>query len=457
MNTMPDPASGNRTILVTANDGTGNSQLATTTIGVNLPNTAPALNAAGPYELPGVTEDTLQLPGETVQAIIAGAGGDAITDPDPGAQEGIAVTSVDDSNGRWQYKTGTIWLDFGFTSNTAAVLLNGAARIRFVPDANYYGPAGPLTFRAWDLTTGANGQREVDVSVNGGSTAFSSASATATLTVTPVNDPPLIDLNGAAPGTGYAANFTANWGPAQIVSHDLGVVDVDHTTLAGAVVKIVNPVNGNAEQLTADTSAVPNISKHFDPDTHELRLEGTASVASYQQVLRSIAYNNTLSTPTLSDRQITFVLNDGATDGNIATSTVHLRETPVSHLYLPVIVPPRSDEPNDICAQAYGIDIDSSYSFLPDDRDDWYYFDLPAEQEVTVELTNFVPVNGQIIVARGTAICQGLQLVGSNGNHDTEKIVVLGTLPPGHYFIWIITDGVFNTDTHYDLLVRTES
>jgi hypothetical protein len=71
-------------------------------------------------------------------------------------------------------------------------------------------------------------------------------------------------------------------------------------------------------------------------------------------------------------------------------------------------------------------------------------------------LTNFTPVEGQIIVASGTAVCQGLQLVGSNGNHQAEKIVVLGSLPDEHYFIWIITDGPFNDTTPYNLLIHTE-
>jgi hypothetical protein len=589
--TLLNPASGIRIILVVANDGTGDSQPVSSIVAVNLANTAPTLNAAGAYQLTNVAEDTLEPPGDTVQAMIASVGGDPITDPDPGAQEGIAVTGVDDTNGRWQYKTAAIWLNFGAISDTAAVLLNGAARVRFVPNANYHGSAGALTFRAWDLITHANGQRDVDASRNGGSTAFSSASATATLTVTPVNeppavviiggavptytedepaeplingtltlsdvdsallasatltlvnlldpgaewlvattggtniianydansgvlqltgqatpanyaaviksvayrnssqdptatertvqlivsdgtltsmpialgmrvtplnDPPMIDLNGAGPGTGYVANFTASWGAVGIVDQNLSVADVDNTTLAGAVIMIVNPVNGSAEQLTADISATPNISKVYDPDAHELRLTGTDSAANYQQVLRTVKYNNLLSDPHLADRQITFVLNDGAAVSASAISTVHLRETPVSHLYLPVIAPPRSDEPNDSCPQAYGLDIGRSYAFLPDDRDDWYYFDLPATAEVTVELTNFTPVEGQIIVASGTAVCQGLQLVGSNGNHQAEKIVVLGSLPDEHYFIWIITDGPFNNTTPYNLLIHTE-
>lgn len=589
--TMPSPSPGNRVVFVVVNDGTANSQSVSSTIAVNLSNTAPVLNASGVYRLSDVPEDTAEPTGNTVQGIIASAGGDPITDPDPDAEEGIAVTGVSDSNGRWQYTTGTTWLDFGVVSDTAAVLLNAAARIRYVPNADYNGPAGNLTFRAWDLTTGANGQRNVDVSFNGGSTAFSSASAAATLTVTavndrpvvtindnitptyvededpeplingsilltdvdnpllssatvtitnlldpgsewllvdttgttivqtyntssgvlrltgqstvanytnvlktlayrnssqdptgtersieivvadatlpstavtlnvlvqPVNDPPVIDLNGAGVGTDYVTDFIINWGASPIVDQNLSVVDVDNTTLTGAVIKIINPLDGDAERLIADTSATPNIVRVFDQDTHELRLSGTDSVANYQLVLRTVRYNNLLTNPNLTNRQIEFVLHDGTTASMVARSTVRIRETPTSFIYLPAIVPSRGEEPNNSCAEALSIHTDQLYSFLPNDKDDWYYFDLATELDVVVELTNFIPRKGQIVIASGSSTCQGLQLVGNNGNNQMEKIVDLGTRPPGRYFIWIITDGTFNQTTPYNLLVRTE-
>lgn len=589
--TLPEPSSGNRVVFVVANDGINDSQPVSSTIAVNLINTAPVLNATGAYRLSDIPEDTAEPAGNTVQGIIASAGGDPITDPDPDAEEGIAVTAVNDSNGRWQYSTGTTWLDFGVISDTAAVLINTTARIRYVPNPNYNGSAGNLIFRAWDLTTGANGQRNVDVSRNGGSTAFSSALAAATSTITPVNDrpnatltnnitptyvedeaaeplvngtllltdidnpllssatltitnladagaewllvdttgttivptydpnsgvlrltgqatlanytavlktvayrnssqdptetdraiemvvsdaalsstavvfnvhvqpvndPPVVDLNGAGSGTDYVGEFIIKWGPAPVVDQNLSVVDVDNTTLTGAVVRIINPLDGEAERLTADTSATPNIVRVFDPDTHELRLTGTDSVANYQLVLRTVRYNNLLEFPNLADRQVDFVLTDGSATSAVARSTLHIRETPTSLIYLPVLVPSRGDEPNNNCPEALSINTNRSYSFLPNDENDWYYFDLDAEREVTVEMSNFVPRQGQIVIAGGSSTCQGLQLLGNNGNNQTEKIVNLGTRPPGRYFIWVITDGTFSNTISYNLFVRTE-
>ena len=125
--------------------------------------------------------------------MLASSGTQPISDVD-GIAEGIAVVAVDDANGKWQYSLngGANWIDFGGVSITRGVLLDDTHQIRFVPSANYHGSAGNITFHAWDQTSGVGGQTGVDVSVNGGSTSFSSTFATATLQVNSVNDVPVL-------------------------------------------------------------------------------------------------------------------------------------------------------------------------------------------------------------------------------------------------------------------------
>ncbi len=61
--------------------------------------------------------------------------------------------------------------------------------IRFVPNADFSGTTS-LTFRAWDQTNAlANASTGVDVSVNGGSTPYSAAAETFSLTVNPTSSP----------------------------------------------------------------------------------------------------------------------------------------------------------------------------------------------------------------------------------------------------------------------------
>src|SRR5437660_1527149 len=53
------------------------------------------------------------------------------------------------------------------------------------------GTSGSVTFSAWDQTSGAVGIK-VDVSVSGATSAFSTATATASIMVTSVNDAPVL-------------------------------------------------------------------------------------------------------------------------------------------------------------------------------------------------------------------------------------------------------------------------
>ena len=54
------------------------------------------------------------------------------------------------------------------------------------------GGTATITFRAWDQTDGnANGTAGIDTTTNGGTTAYSTATDTASLTVNPVNDAPV--------------------------------------------------------------------------------------------------------------------------------------------------------------------------------------------------------------------------------------------------------------------------
>ena len=113
---------------------------------------------------------------------------------DSGALSGIAVTAVDNSNGTWQYSTngGGTWSAFGTPSTASARLLaaDASTSVRFVPNANFNGTvSNGITFRAWDQTTGAAGGT-ADTTTSGGTTAYSSATAGASITVNSVNDAP---------------------------------------------------------------------------------------------------------------------------------------------------------------------------------------------------------------------------------------------------------------------------
>src|SRR5262249_22304527 len=160
-------------------------------------------------------------PGETTKTIIVQALDDTLFEPsetftvtlsNPSSgvtiSDGLAAGTIQD----------TIQARFRTTSpsDTAARLLArvGTNRIRFLPSANYSGPAA-FTFRAWDRTGGGTDGGTGDASPNAAPTAFGPAVATATITVNAVNDAPSFTrganqtvLEDAGPQT------IANWATA---------------------------------------------------------------------------------------------------------------------------------------------------------------------------------------------------------------------------------------------------
>ncbi|MBD2250302.1 putative Ig domain-containing protein [Nostoc parmelioides] len=95
------------------------------------------------------------------------------------------------------------------SSDLTQVELQTNTRVRFVPNTDYNGQAN-LTFRAWDGSNGiASGTTEVNASVNGNATAFSSNTQTVGITINSVNDAPIVanSISNQTAITGTAFNF----------------------------------------------------------------------------------------------------------------------------------------------------------------------------------------------------------------------------------------------------------
>ena len=144
-----------------------------------LVNDAPVLSGAN--DLNPIAKNSNNNSGALVSDLLLGQASDA-----NGNALGIAVTSVDDTNGAWQYSlsgTGGPWTDITGVSTTTALLLPGTAAVRFIPTHGFVGTVSAgLTFQAWDGTSGSAGGT-ADATVNGGTTAFSTASASSSITV----------------------------------------------------------------------------------------------------------------------------------------------------------------------------------------------------------------------------------------------------------------------------------
>jgi len=162
------------------------AELATAKVLVKAVNDAPVLKTSTAFNLNAYSNNGSANPGTLVSTLL----GTKVTDPDAGAVQGIAVTTLaGTSSGAWQFSTdgGQTWLNFGTTSTATARLLRSTDLVRFVPKTGYKGQVS-FQFRAWDLTTGiAGGTINLRTSTGslkvGGTYAFSSSAANAYLKV----------------------------------------------------------------------------------------------------------------------------------------------------------------------------------------------------------------------------------------------------------------------------------
>lgn len=210
--------------------GSGTSTLKFTVKGVN---DAPLLSSTS-VSLNTITEDQITNSGHSVSSFLSS------TDIDSSALRGIAITDLASGNGQWQYSTDgrATWSNIGAVNDGSALLLRSSDYIRFVPNgAN--GTTANFTYHAWDQTSGSAGAK-VDASTNGGQTAFSTGSATASILVTDVNDAPV----------GQAANASGTEdGPP--ITGQVKATDVDSTTLTYALV--ANSAVGGSVSVDAAT------------------------------------------------------------------------------------------------------------------------------------------------------------------------------------------------------------
>lgn len=127
--------------------------------------------------------------------------------------------------------------------------------------------------------------------------------------VDPTFNPIVVDANGTAPGVDATATYTEGAGPTVITGQDLILDNLTGDTISGAVVEILNLRDANQEAMFADLSGT-SISADYDLATGILTLSGADSVENYQQVLRTITYQNLSTDPAPETRQVRITAED---------------------------------------------------------------------------------------------------------------------------------------------------
>ncbi len=310
-------------------------------LSVEAVNDAPTLTAKAP-KLTSINDSETSNSGQTVESII----GTSIEDVDDGAESGIAITAIENGNGAWEYSTdaGVNWTAVGVVSNSSSLLLYDTDKVRFVPDGQH-GTNASFAYHAWDRSSGTHGNK-VDVSTNGGTTAFSTTTDTASITVNHLNQSPTIS-NLKDDILSYEKNSGAR---LLDQGSDATVTDSDSADFDGGkvIVSIIqnrietedilgiynqgtgpNDIGVSGNQVTYGGTTIGTFTGGTDTNNLVITLNSNATPNSVTALLRNITYHNSNSTePDTKTRTISISVDDGDEGiSDVVSVTVNVQAT----------------------------------------------------------------------------------------------------------------------------------
>lgn len=315
-NSSDNPSSAERTLAFQTSDGDSLSNISYTTVSV-VGNNDPAVIGHDPNDPGQVFEVTFTED----QGPVAVVSQDFfVTDVDSEVIAGATITLINLPDGAEE----TLSLDYQGQQFEIA-RGNGVLVITGDGSAEEY---ADLIRRVQYENVSQNpnlADRQVEVVVNDGSS--NSNAINSVVHVAPVNDAPVVindptDENGDG-NDHYQAEFVEGDAPVLVVDPETTIEDIDNDVLVSARVEIVEMFDLGEESLAA--VGTDNIEVFFDEDLGILRLQGEASIAEYQQVLRTLTYQNASEEPSEDDRHITIRVFDGQAESEIVDTTITVR------------------------------------------------------------------------------------------------------------------------------------
>lgn len=339
---------GNAVGDVNGADGSGMVSTTGTDTSLLLTNQSAAVNSAGIASIFDLNKDG-RVNGLDTNVMLSNQSNDVIrlitaapAVPSNLAREGIAITATTNGNGRWQYSvdSGASWNDVGAVSDTSSLLLRATNYLRFVPDGKN-GASPDVTFRAWDQTSGTAGSK-VSMSTTGGTTAFSTATEIASITVTSVNDTPVLDNTGTMSIPRIQSDATSNIGAtvASIIASAGGdrITDVDAGALEGIAITEVQPTAFGKWQFLldggitwTDVGAVSISSSLLLRDSDRIRFLSTVTSSGGTSIFSFKAWDRTIGSP---GSKVSTATNGGTSAFSTANETASIT---VNSVYNPPV------------------------------------------------------------------------------------------------------------------------
>jgi Mg-chelatase subunit ChlD len=256
------------------------------------------------------------------------------------------------------------------TNLTNITATNNGATIYFKPDANWNGST-PFTYTAVDNQGLA-----------------STTPATGTITVTPVNDAPVVNFG--------SITYTENGAPIAIVK-DFSITDVDSTELSSAKITLTG-IKGEdlivssyyKDSNSAETGLGIKYTLSNDANGNiVIDLTGKASVANYETLIKSITYADSSNNPSTTPRGVTITVTDVDANGTNNQTVVHDSQVNVIAVNDAPVVNAASGAGNEdttIAVKLTGADVDGTidhFNLVNTPANGTFYSDAAGTQPLT--------------------------------------------------------------------------
>jgi T1SS-143 domain-containing protein len=263
---------------------------------------------AGTFTVQVADDGPLAVDDDPVSVSEDGGIGGNVMDNDIEGADGAVLTKV-------TFDGGASWHDISGeripVPGVGVYTFDPAGNWTFTPAADFNGQAG----FAYIITDGDGDESDP---------------ATQAITVDPVNDAPIVDLNGPGIDGNDVVRPAVEQMPQWILS-DATISDVDSDTLQSMTVTLTERPDGDdMEKLSLNPSAtnaltLAGLSWGYNATTGVLTVTGPASITIYQTIMKGVVYEYTGDDPSTGDRSVTVVVSDGADNSASQTATIPLQ------------------------------------------------------------------------------------------------------------------------------------
>lgn len=153
--------------------------------------------------------------------------------------------------------------------------------------------------------------------------------AYSTVTIVPVNDDPILDLDGEGASASFATLFTEN-SPAPSIANKASLTDIDNVHFEYVSIAILNPVDYPEEFVFSSASGkIFDITTESSAERVSVKVAPTAdeplTAADIENFLNLATYNNNAAEPSPDARNIEIVVSDGTATSNVENTVVAMQ------------------------------------------------------------------------------------------------------------------------------------